>query len=159
MYHPPAADTEFIEIHNTSSRHGFDLSGYRIDGIGFTFTNGTTISAGGFVVVAENVTAFAAAYSNSASVVGEYGGDFTNKHITTYFRYTLEGTNLLDGVEISFRLLRDDGAVVYLNGTELFRDDGRTAAPEAQSRCQRPPRDSPTRQPSATPHLCWRQLV
>jgi hypothetical protein len=54
------------------------------------------------------------------TVVG-YGSDASNKFITTYFRKTF---TVADASKIStamLRILRDDGAVVYLNGTEIFR--------------------------------------
>jgi hypothetical protein len=57
---------------------------------------------------------------DEATVVS-YGQDPDDKHITTYFRHTFRVENA--SVMESFRLnvLRDDGAVVYLNGTEIYR--------------------------------------
>ena len=47
----------------------------------------------------------------------------TNNYITTYFRYTFNvpDASLYTGLNLS--LIRDDGAVVYLNGTEIWRDN------------------------------------
>ena len=51
-----------------------------------------------------------------------YGTDAFNKHITTWFRTTFAGpASLPDALSLS--LLRDDGAVVYLNGTEVARSN------------------------------------
>ncbi|MDF2437916.1 MAG: hypothetical protein K0Q95_2292 [Bacteroidota bacterium] len=52
-----------------------------------------------------------------------YGTSSTNKYITTYFRksFSVAGTSGISGMELS--LLRDDGAVVYLNGVEVFRSN------------------------------------
>ena len=51
-----------------------------------------------------------------------FGNDSNNKHITTYFRKTFtvgdEGV-----VSATLNLKRDDGAVVYLNGTEIGRSN------------------------------------
>ncbi len=46
----------------------------------------------------------------------------TNNYITTYFRYTFNvpDRSLYTGLNLS--VLRDDGVVVYLNGTEIWRD-------------------------------------
>ena len=57
---------------------------------------------------------------DEATVVG-FGPDANNKFITTYFRRAFSVTNpaLFSGVTL--RLLRDDGAVVYLNGVEVWR--------------------------------------
>jgi hypothetical protein len=50
-----------------------------------------------------------------------FGPDTNNKFITSYFRRAFNVTNasLFNGVTL--RLLRDDGAVVYLNGVEVWR--------------------------------------
>jgi hypothetical protein len=44
-----------------------------------------------------------------------------NRQITTYFRQTFVASNVSQLTNLMFRMLRDDGAVVYLNGTEIFR--------------------------------------
>lgn len=45
------------------------------------------------------------------------------KNITTYFRKTFNVTNAAEYTSLSLRLLRDDGAVVYLNGEEVKRSN------------------------------------
>jgi|GEM_PF-2349392 len=57
------------------------------------------------------------------ATVVSYGPSASNKYITTYFRKTFSVSSIsgITGLELS--LLRDDGAVVYLNGTELFRSN------------------------------------
>ena len=57
---------------------------------------------------------------DEATVVG-YGGNASVKHITTYFRRTFEVSDPSDLASLSLRILRDDGAVVYLNGAEVLR--------------------------------------
>jgi hypothetical protein len=59
---------------------------------------------------------------NEATVL-DFGPDDQNKHITYYFRTTVEigDTSGFDFYRI--RIMRDDGAVVYVNGTELLRDN------------------------------------
>lgn len=51
------------------------------------------------------------------------GGPSGNRFITTYFRreFTIDDPSVFSGMVM--RLLRDDGAVVYLNGEELRRDN------------------------------------
>jgi hypothetical protein len=44
-------------------------------------------------------------------------------YITTYFRKKFHVANPAHFEQAAIRLLRDDGAVVYLNGAELFRDN------------------------------------
>jgi hypothetical protein len=56
------------------------------------------------------------------TVVG-YGPVSTNKYVTTYFRRTFTVTNAVHYTNLTVNLLRDDGAVVYLNGAEAFRQN------------------------------------
>jgi hypothetical protein len=52
-----------------------------------------------------------------------YGGNSSNKYITYYFRKQFVVTNPDTTLYLKLRLLRDDGAVVYLNGTEIKRSN------------------------------------
>jgi hypothetical protein len=54
---------------------------------------------------------------DEATVVS-FGPDANNKYITTYFRKMI---NLTEQRSIDFQIKMDDGAVVYLNGTEVYR--------------------------------------
>jgi hypothetical protein len=59
---------------------------------------------------------------DEATIVS-YGGNTTNRYPTTYFRssFVVSGGTSLGN--LSLGLLRDDGAVVYLNGQEVLRDN------------------------------------
>lgn len=57
---------------------------------------------------------------DEATTVG-FGPDANNKFITTYFRRAFSVTNASLFNSLTLRLLRDDGAVVYLNGVEVWR--------------------------------------
>ena len=60
---------------------------------------------------------------DEATVVS-YGEDPDNKHPTTYFRHHFDTGNQLPlTISALFKLRRDDGAVVYLNGEEVFRSN------------------------------------
>lgn len=59
---------------------------------------------------------------DEATVVS-YGGNSNFKHITTYFRKTISVTNASSYTGLTLSLQRDDGAVVYLNGTEIVRSN------------------------------------
>jgi hypothetical protein len=82
---------------------------------------------------------------DEATVV-RYGSSPTYKYVTTYFRKTISVSNPAQFSSLSLGIKRDDGAVVYINGTERYRtnmptgtisystlasadasDDGRTA--------------------------------
>lgn len=55
------------------------------------------------------------------NTVVSYGNSSSNKHITTYFRKTFYLNNPNQFQEIIGSIKRDDGAVVYVNGYEVFR--------------------------------------
>jgi len=59
---------------------------------------------------------------DEATEVG-YGPNPTNKYITTYFRRRFAVTNASSFTNLLLRVLRDDGAVVYLNSNEVFRSN------------------------------------
>ncbi len=57
------------------------------------------------------------------NTVISYGSSASNKHICYYFRkqFTITNPSQSNGIEI--KVLRDDGAVVYLNGQEVVRSN------------------------------------
>jgi hypothetical protein len=58
---------------------------------------------------------------DEATVVG-FGPNPSAKYITTYFRHAFNVANPSIFGGLTLRVKRDDGVVVYLNGTEVFRD-------------------------------------
>src|SRR5688500_14326876 len=54
---------------------------------------------------------------DEATVVG-YGPSSSSRYMTTYFRASFTVADPSQVEELVLELLRDDGAVVYLNGTE-----------------------------------------
>ncbi|HUR44659.1 MAG TPA: Ig-like domain-containing protein, partial [Candidatus Saccharimonadales bacterium] len=52
-----------------------------------------------------------------------YGADPNNKYITYYFRQAFSMSNPAAFTNALLEVLRDDGVIVYLNGTEIFRDN------------------------------------
>ena len=59
---------------------------------------------------------------DETTVIG-WGANQWQRHITTYFRTTFEVEDAARVDQLVVKLLRDDGAVVYLNGVELTRDN------------------------------------
>ncbi len=53
--------------------------------------------------------------------LGPFNPLATDKYITTYFRKFFLVTNAAAFTNASFRMIRDDAAVVYLNGEEIYR--------------------------------------
>jgi len=59
---------------------------------------------------------------DEATVI-RFGTNAANKHVTTYFRHSFAVTDPAAYSNLSLQLLRDDGAVVYLNDREVFRSN------------------------------------
>ena len=78
QYNPWVPGTEFVEFYNASATSGFDLSGHRINGLGFTFPDGVVIAPGGFVVIARDPVAFGDLYGFSGPVAAQFDGTLSN---------------------------------------------------------------------------------
>ena len=50
-----------------------------------------------------------------------YGGVASNKYITTYFRQSFNVVNAASYLSATIDYIFDDGGVIYINGTEVFR--------------------------------------
>ncbi|MGI8603163.1 MAG: DUF4185 domain-containing protein [Verrucomicrobiales bacterium] len=59
---------------------------------------------------------------DGATPIG-FGPDPNNRYITTYFRRTFTIADPAVFGTLTVRLLRDDGGIVYLNGSEIFRSN------------------------------------
>ena len=80
MYHPQSENPlhEYIELHNRGAAAA-DLSGWRfVNGVEFTLPNGSSLSAGSYLVVAADVAAFQLLYPLVNNVVGGWAGQLSN---------------------------------------------------------------------------------
>src|SRR5436190_5186281 len=78
MYNPLVPDSGYVELFNNSFTTAFDLSGWRINGLDFTFP-GTVVGPRQFVVVAASVVAYAGTYGLAGGApAGEFGGNLQN---------------------------------------------------------------------------------
>ena len=50
-----------------------------------------------------------------------FGGDSDDKHVTTFFRRTIDIDDALAAIQFQIQVICDDGCVAYINGKELFR--------------------------------------
>ena len=62
-------------------------------------------------------------YGDPVTTTLSYGNDASNKYITTYFRRSITIDTAAVGDTVLLGLRRDDGAVVYINGTEVARSN------------------------------------
>jgi hypothetical protein len=72
MYLPKAPGGQYLELFNTSTNVTFDLSGWQIGELGYTFPSGSLIQPGQFLVLAADRIAFAAAYGATVPVFGTF---------------------------------------------------------------------------------------
>ncbi len=91
--------------------------------------SGTDLSATNWTAINYNDTSWAfgdaiLGYNNgNEATTLDFGSDPNNKYITTYLRHTFDVQNAQQYDSLIFNVLRDDGVVVYLNGTEIFRQN------------------------------------
>jgi hypothetical protein len=84
MYNSTTPGGAFIELRSLASTTTYDLSNWRIEGVGFTFPQGTLLAPGGYIVIAKDRTAFAAAYGNTIPLAGEFPGQLQNDSETLW---------------------------------------------------------------------------
>ena len=78
MYHPNRPDAAYVELFNASTAQAFDLSGWRLAGVDFTFPGGALIPAQSYLVVAKNRRVFAETYGYDVAPLGDYPGQLRN---------------------------------------------------------------------------------
>ncbi len=78
QYNGPASGSSFLELHNRSTSSAFDLSGFILDGVGYTFPPGSIMPPGAFWVLARDRAAFAAAHGAAIPVFDEFPGSLDN---------------------------------------------------------------------------------
>jgi hypothetical protein len=76
MFYAGVPDGEYLELFNSSTNTTFDLSGWQVNGLNYTFPNGSVILPRTFLVLARNRSVFSFAYGNAVPVFDEYDGDF-----------------------------------------------------------------------------------
>lgn len=76
MITPAAPNAEYVELLNTSPNFAFDLSGWRINGLDYTFPSGSLLPANSLLVLARDRLEFASTYGSSLPVFGEFDGKF-----------------------------------------------------------------------------------
>lgn len=96
MYNPPKIgqidgdEFEFLELKNAGT-NTLNLSGLTFSGIGFTFTNGTTLAPGEFLVLVRNTATFEFKYPG-VTYYGLYTGSLNNGGETITLSHALGGT-------------------------------------------------------------------
>src|SRR5208283_3834433 len=68
---------QFVELYNNSTNVTFDLSGWQLQGLSYTFPNGSLIAPANYLVLAQNAAAFAGAYGATNPVFDTFNGALT----------------------------------------------------------------------------------
>jgi secreted PhoX family phosphatase len=133
-------NTFAVEIHQqaaTSSDTYFDLSIEPIkndsvlvnEGSVWKYNNQGVAAPANWTSVAFDDASWSAGngvlgYGNGdENTVVSYGTNAGNKHITTYFRNKFSVANTNGYANLQLQLKRDDGAIVYLNGVDVYRNN------------------------------------
>ena len=91
-YKPLVPDTEFVELFNASTNFTFDLSQWRVNGLSYTFPDGSAVGPQQYLVLAKNHTAYTNYYGATAPLFDSYSGNLQSDSETiTLFRPV--GTN------------------------------------------------------------------
>jgi hypothetical protein len=62
MWNPSVSNAQYVELFNNATNVTYDLSGWQLQGLSYTFPPGALLPPLGFLVLAANAPAFAAAY-------------------------------------------------------------------------------------------------
>jgi regulation of enolase protein 1 (concanavalin A-like superfamily) len=74
MYAPAVENAQFVELYNNSTNQTYDLSGWQLQGSGYTFPDGSLLGPTNYLVLAENIAAYAAAYGATNPVFDIFNG-------------------------------------------------------------------------------------
>jgi hypothetical protein len=86
MYHPAVPNAAYVELYNSSGFY-LELTGWRINGIGYTFPSASMIAPKSFLVLAADRAAFAGAYGAGITVFDVYPGSLkTDGETLTLFK-------------------------------------------------------------------------
>jgi hypothetical protein len=98
MYNPTAPNASFVEIFNRSPNASFDISGWRVNGLDFTFPSGSILLARQYLVLAKDLGALSRTYGGSVPVAGVFDGnlDLDGETLTLL----KPGTNSQDFIEV-----------------------------------------------------------
>ncbi len=74
MFSAPAPEAEYVELFNCSTNTTFDLSGWIVNGLDYTFPPGSVLPPQRYLVLARSAVAFATTYSALIPVFGTFTG-------------------------------------------------------------------------------------
>ncbi len=117
QHRPTTAGTEFVELFNRAT-NAFDLSGWRINGLDYTFPPGSLIKPQGYLVLSKDWYVYAKSYGFTNPPFGFFSGNLDPDGETL----TLFRPGVLPGEEIVVDRVRYEGVApwpVATNGASL----------------------------------------
>jgi hypothetical protein len=75
MFNALIPGAEYVELYNRSTSFTFDIGGWRINGLDYTFPEGATLGPRAFIVLAKDRVAFGNAYGGALPVFDQFSGD------------------------------------------------------------------------------------
>jgi len=78
MYNAALPGASFIELFNRSTTSSFDLSGWRLDGVGYVFHEGSILAPNTYLVLVQDPASFAAVYGANILIFGQFPGTLDN---------------------------------------------------------------------------------
>ncbi len=78
QYNPSAPGASFVEIHNSAPTASFNLSGWRLEGLGYTFPEGSVMAGNSYWVLAKDRAGFELAYGSGVTVFDVFPGSLDN---------------------------------------------------------------------------------
>jgi hypothetical protein len=130
MFSSQVPGAEYIELFNRSAGFTFDLSGWRINGLDYTFPPGSFIGPRSFLVLTKDRVQFANVYGGAVQVFDQYTGDFQhNGETITLLKPGPNGTEIvIDKVRYDNTApwpLTADGTGSSLQVVDLNQDNSR----------------------------------
>jgi len=102
MYNPSVSNAQFVELYDNSTNTAFDLSGWQLQGLSYTFPDGSIIGPTNFLALAANGVAFAAAYGATIPVFDTFSGALQAGQILSLVQPEGNGTNNLTVTEVQY---------------------------------------------------------
>ncbi len=113
MFNSLVPSADYIELFNRSAGFTFDVSGWRINGLDYTFPEGSYIGPRSFLVLTKDRIQFANVYGGAVQVFDQYPGSFQNDGET--ISLTKPGPN---GTEIIIDKVRYDNSAPWPGGAD-----------------------------------------
>jgi hypothetical protein len=130
QYQPLVAGAEFVELFNAHTNYTFDLSGWSVNGIDYTFPAGATLPPRTYLVLAEDAFVYNQTYGLTNVAFATYAGALDNSGETLTLFRPGAGTNLIVVDRVRYEAVAPWPAATNGNSLQLVdaaQDNSRVA--------------------------------